>query len=166
MNNTIKFQNYSHYKLPITFNPLNYGKLFEQIGSKFILQLITRNIVIINQTDNTNFVRLYRNGDLMLEWKDIKISETSFTRILFDHKFTYENDRLVSTEILSTTGKVLIYSINNENLNKKVQLMCNISFMLFNKYFIGVYHISFMLFTDILRIFVTSLLCYLIIENL
>lgn len=101
MNNNLNFQNYSHYKLPITFNPLNYGKLFEQIGSKFILQLITRNIVIINQTDNTNFVKLYRNGDLMLEWKDIKISETSFTRILFDQKFTFENDRLISTEILS-----------------------------------------------------------------
>ena len=35
----MKYQNYSHYKLPITINPLEYGKLIEQIDNKYIIQL-------------------------------------------------------------------------------------------------------------------------------
>lgn len=34
-----KFQNYLHYKLPITINPLEYGKLIEQIDNKYFIQI-------------------------------------------------------------------------------------------------------------------------------
>jgi hypothetical protein len=32
---TLQFQNISNYKLPITMDPLNYGRLVDQIDNKF-----------------------------------------------------------------------------------------------------------------------------------
>jgi hypothetical protein len=84
-----QYQNYSHYKLPITINPLDYGKLIVQIGNKYIVQINTTNVVIIIQKDNTNFVKLFRKGELMFEYKDIIISEISFTRTISDQRYTF-----------------------------------------------------------------------------
>jgi hypothetical protein len=35
LGSNLQYQNYQHHKLPITINPLNYGKLIEQIDNKF-----------------------------------------------------------------------------------------------------------------------------------
>src|SRR5712691_2238675 len=103
----MKYQNYSHYKLPITIDPLKYGKLIEQFGNKYIIQLNTpTNIVVINQINNENFVRIFRKGVHMFEYKEIKISDIRFIRIIRDQKFTFENSKLISTEILSTAGNI------------------------------------------------------------
>lgn len=58
----LKYQNHLHYKLPITINPLEYGKLIEQFDNKYIVQLNTNNIVIIKQIENDNFVKFFRKG--------------------------------------------------------------------------------------------------------
>jgi len=97
----IKYQNYSHYKLPITINPLEYGKLIEQIGSKYIIQLNTFNVLIINEGENENYIKLFRKGELMFEFRDKFISDSSFSRTIKDKKFIFENDRLISTQILN-----------------------------------------------------------------
>jgi hypothetical protein len=107
----IKYQNHSHYKLPITTNPLEYGKLIEQIGNKYIIHLNTFNILIINEKDNENFVKLFRKGEFIFEFKDSKLSENSFSRFIQDQKFTFKNNRLISTEIISVSGNILIYPI-------------------------------------------------------
>jgi hypothetical protein len=109
--NTIKYQNYSHYKLPITTNPLEYGKLIEQISNKYIIQLNTLNVLIISERDNENFIKLFRKGEFIFEFKDSKISENSFIRVIQDQKYTFKNSRLISTEILSTAGNILIYPL-------------------------------------------------------
>jgi hypothetical protein len=107
----IKYQNYSHYKLPITTNPLEYGKLIEQISNKYIIQLNTLNVLIISERDNENFIKLFRKGEFIFEFKDSKISENSFIRVIQDQKYTFKNSRLISTEILSTAGNILIYPL-------------------------------------------------------
>lgn len=94
-----KFQTYSHYKLPITRDPLNFGKLIDQTNNKFIIQLSTRNIAVINHSEKENFIKIFRNGDLVLEFRDKFISENSFIRFLNDTKFLFENDKLISTQI-------------------------------------------------------------------
>jgi hypothetical protein len=45
----VKYQNYQHYKLPITMNPLEYGRLIEQTDNKFTMQINDTNVAIINQ---------------------------------------------------------------------------------------------------------------------
>jgi hypothetical protein len=99
-----KFQNYSHYKLPITIKPLEYGKLIEQIGNKYIIQLNTNNILILEELDNNNYIKFFRKGELMLTFKDSKISENTFTRTISDQKYTFKNNKLIKTEILSVNG--------------------------------------------------------------
>jgi hypothetical protein len=105
-----KTQNYSHYKLPITMDPLKYGKLLEQIGNKFIIQMTTKNILVINQYDKENYIKLFKNGDLVLEFKDSLKSDNSFTRLINDTKFTFVNERIVRTEIISAQGLITIFN--------------------------------------------------------
>jgi hypothetical protein len=97
----MKYQNYLHYKLPITVNPLEYGKLLEQFDNKYIIQLNTNNVVIIKEYDNENYIKFFRKGELIFEYKDSKISDNTFIRTILDKKYTFKNTKLISTEILS-----------------------------------------------------------------
>lgn len=45
----IKYQNYKHYKLSITIEPLNYGKLIINVDSMFIVQINRTNIALIHE---------------------------------------------------------------------------------------------------------------------
>jgi len=105
-----KFQNYSHYKLPITINPLEYGKLIEQFGNKYIIQLNTNNILILEELESNNYLKFFRKGELMLTFKDSKISENTFSRTISDQKYTFKNNKLVKTEILSVNGYIEIFN--------------------------------------------------------
>jgi len=106
-----KFQNYSHYKLPITMEPLEYGKLIEQFGNKYIVQLNTNNVFVIVEKQNENYIKLFRKGELMFEFKDVKKSEFSFVRIIADQRYTFEKNKLISTEILSSVSNIKIYPL-------------------------------------------------------
>jgi uncharacterized ubiquitin-like protein YukD len=105
-----KIQVYSHFKLPITMDPLKFGKLIDQSNNKFILQLTTKNIAVINHYDKENFIRIFKNGDLVLEFRDKFISENSFIRTLNDTKFLFENDKLISTQIINASGSITIFN--------------------------------------------------------
>jgi hypothetical protein len=102
--NKIKYQNYLNYKLPITMIPTEYGKVIEQFDNKYIVQLNTSNIVIIKELDNENLVKFFRKGELIFEFKDFKKSEFSFIRTIEDQRYTFEKNKLISTEILSTAS--------------------------------------------------------------
>jgi hypothetical protein len=109
----IRFQNFSHYKLPITIDPLKYGKLLDQSNNKFIIQLTTKNIAVINQYNKENFVRIFKNGDLVLEFNDKILDEKTFIRTIYDTKFTFENERLILTQVSTTAGLISIYIPND-----------------------------------------------------
>jgi hypothetical protein len=42
------------YKLPITINPLEYGKLIKQIDNIYIIQLNNNDLLILEEIDNEN----------------------------------------------------------------------------------------------------------------
>jgi DNA polymerase type B, organellar and viral len=109
----MKYQNYLHYKLPISTNPLDYGKLLEQFDNKYIIQLSTSNVIIIKEYDNDNYIKFFRRGELIFEFKDSKISEDTFIRTILDQKYTFKNNKLISTEILSLEGYTQIYKDTN-----------------------------------------------------
>ena len=112
----MKYQNYSHYKLPITINPLEYGKLIEQIDNKYIIQLNTNNVIVIDQIDNENLVKFFRKGELMFEYSDLKISDLRFERTILDQKYIFEKNKLISTLILNELGLITIFTNNNNPL--------------------------------------------------
>lgn len=68
----LQFQDYQHHKLPITMNPLEYGKLIDQTDSKYIVQVNETNIVKIEQKENLNQVKFFRKGELRYEFIDTK----------------------------------------------------------------------------------------------
>jgi|SRR6266545_1260091 len=104
----IKYQNYKHYKLPITMNPLNYGKLITKIDelNLFIIHLTKTNIALITQHDLFNEVKFYKEGDLRIEYRDHKIDDSTFIRSLDNRKFSFKNGKL--TIIQSSSLIVLI----------------------------------------------------------
>ena len=114
----LKSQNYLHYKLPITMNPEEYGKIIDQYDNKHIVQLNTTNVVVIKQIEKDNFVKFFKKGEFILEWKDRFVAENVFVRTILDQKYTFSNQKLISTEIMSAHSCHLIYSYNANNLNE------------------------------------------------
>src|SRR6266566_3140114 len=106
--NNIKYQNYQHYKLPITLNPLKYGKLILNIGKQFVIQVNRTNIALITQFDNLNHVIFIRN--------------------LNNKKFTFENHILTLVEkpiirIIIFSFIILLLQLDNFSVNNTEYLM-------------------------------------------
>lgn len=99
----LKFQNYKHYKLPITMNPLEYGKLIIKIDNVIVSQINRTNIALITQFDDLNNIKIFKEGDFLFEYSDHRINDNNFIRSLFNKKFSFENNELVKI----TTDKVL-----------------------------------------------------------
>ena len=93
-NTKTQFHNYQHHKLPITMNPLEYGKLITQIGNEYIIQINKTNVVKIIQEGITNKVELFRSGILTYIWTDARIDDNTFSRILGRKEFIFKNNEL------------------------------------------------------------------------
>jgi hypothetical protein len=115
----MKYQNYKHYILPITINPLEYGKLIFKINNIFILQINKTNIVVITQNSDENHVKLFREGEFMFEYIDIKINESEFIRKLDNKKFKFKNNELFST-IFNISRAETVNSSRTFINNKKI----------------------------------------------
>jgi hypothetical protein len=87
----IKYQNYKHYKLPITINPLDYGKLILNIEdiNLFIIQINRTNIALIFQYDDLNHIKLFKEGVQILEYSDHKTNDNIFIRSLNNTKIYF-----------------------------------------------------------------------------
>ena len=96
-------------------DPLKFGKLLDHTNNKYIMLLTTKNIAVIMNYEKENFIRIFKNGDLVLEFRDTFISDNSFSRFINDTKFTFINDRIVRTEILSAQGLITIFTSESNN---------------------------------------------------
>jgi hypothetical protein len=105
----IKYQNFKHYKLPITMDPLKYGKLILNIEKIFIVQVNKTNVAIINQNKELNSIKLFKEGDLIFNYKDIKINDNSFVRHIENNKFIFINNALTE---FSTKTKTFMNRLN------------------------------------------------------
>lgn len=99
------FQRFSGYKLPVTMDPLKYGKLIRHTGTEYIVQVNPKNMVIINQTYTDslliNKVQFLSSGDLILEYTDTATDQITFERVIGKNKFIFTDGVLT----LSTTIK-------------------------------------------------------------
>jgi hypothetical protein len=117
---TIKYQNYKHYKLPITLNPLDYGKLIYTADNLYIIFIKVRTIAVITQYEDFNEVKFFKEGDLAFIYKDHKRDENTFVRSLDSRKFTFKNNKLVNinTDKTILRGNKLINSINKLGIRR------------------------------------------------
>lgn len=90
----VKYQNYYHFKFPITMDPLKYGKLIHKMDNTYIIQLINENIAIIDIEDKMNKVKLIKSGELKYEWIDRYIDDSTFIREIANKKYTFVNGEL------------------------------------------------------------------------
>jgi hypothetical protein len=120
----IKYQNYKHYKLPITTNPLDYGKLILNIEdlNLFVVQVNRTNVALILQHDELNHIKIFKEGDLVLDYNDHKTDENIFIRSLNNTKFTFKNNELFSTD----------YSIVRTNLIQTFLILNALSYQQIN----------------------------------
>ena len=116
----IKFQNYKHYKLPITINPLEYGKLIYQNINLYILCFNKTNIALITQNDLYNHIKFYREGNFIFEYKDHKIDDSTFVRSFANKNFTFKNGKIISIDypeliVLIAIITLILFIISPEN---------------------------------------------------
>jgi hypothetical protein len=113
----LHFQNYRKYRLPITINPLEYGKLIYHNTNIYIMHINIRSLALITKFDSHNQVKLYSNGELIFEYKDHKIDDDSFIRTIEGNKFTFKENKLINKIILLLTIIALIYFIVSQENN-------------------------------------------------
>jgi hypothetical protein len=92
-------------------NPLDYGKLIIKIEdlNLFIIQINKTNVALIQEYEELNHIKFFKEGDLIFEYKDHKLPDNTFIRSLNNKKFTFKNNEL----ILISTEKSIQLSVNN-----------------------------------------------------
>jgi hypothetical protein len=95
----VNYQNLNHHKLPITMNPLKYGRLIDQNDNKYTIQINDTNVAIIIQHEDNNEVSFFKKGILTYKYIDYYINENSFTRDLGNKKFHMINGEVTLTTV-------------------------------------------------------------------
>jgi hypothetical protein len=103
-------------KLPISMNPMDFGKLSETVNIEnrklYILQNITGEIIMFSKFEEFNEVVYSKNGITLVKFKDEIISEDKFVRTIDNKKYYFEN------------GKQILFTkeIKNKFIEKKKYL--------------------------------------------
>ena len=132
----LNYQNYKHYKLPITINPLEYGKLIFKTDNTYIIQITKHTIGLIIKFDQFNEVKFFKDGDLVFTYKDHLIDDNTFVRSLETKKFTFTKNKLVNIN----TNKTILR--NKYFINKLFITSFNYKFNKLNKQSIRLFHTS------------------------
>jgi hypothetical protein len=97
INPNLIFQNYKNNKLVISFNPLDFGKVLTitklDIETLYILQAEDYLIIKILNSENQNSIEIFKKGDLLIKFTDIKLNNSRFVRIIDNKKYYFENNQ-------------------------------------------------------------------------
>jgi hypothetical protein len=128
-NKPTNFQTWYNNKLPIAFNPEDYGKIINRIGNVFIIKFTNKIDIHIKQLsrNNTKFnlVKYFKNGKLLFEWKDIqtnKIIYNTFNREIGKSTYHYENGILVLSQINKITKPIQRTNVDKSLLNNFITM--------------------------------------------
>jgi hypothetical protein len=93
------YPQYPRHKLPITMDPLKYGKLMKNIGNIFVMKVNQKNIAIITQKDDVNEVEFFISGELKYKYTDRKVNNSIIVRTLDNKQFTFREGKLVPYKV-------------------------------------------------------------------
>jgi hypothetical protein len=95
----LTFQNYNNNNLVISFNPLDFGKVLtiNKLVNEtlYILQNKDKLTIKILSTENTNSIEYFKDVDLIIKFRDIKLSDNSFLRKIDNKQFYFENNQQI-----------------------------------------------------------------------
>ena len=114
----VQKHNYQHHKLPITMNPLEYGKLIHKIGNSYVIQVNDKNIAIITQTESQNEIKFYKSGNLVSKWIDTWLSEDTFSRHLGRKEFIFSNNNQLVLKVDKPAKFISMLKQEGEIINK------------------------------------------------
>jgi len=118
INNKIQFHNYQHHKLPVTMNPLEYGKLVRRFDNIYNVQINDKNDVFITQFEDKNEIEFYRSGTLVYKWIDKWINENTFSRLLGKKEFIFKDNELFLLKVDKPAKFITKLNLSNEIQNK------------------------------------------------
>ena len=115
--NKANTQRYYNKKLPLSFNPLDYGKVLRQTvtntGYSYTIYKNNKTTCIIDQVitdipggEKYNLVDYIIDGVSMFTWKDTWISDVSFTRELGKSIYTVINNQIVLQQIVKPSRPI------------------------------------------------------------
>lgn len=91
----VKFQNYKNYKLPISMDPIDYGRLIIQnkinADTNYIIQNENEQTINFSKFDNHNEVEFFKSGISLIKFTDIFINKLQFMRKIDNKTFYFEN---------------------------------------------------------------------------
>lgn len=91
----IDLMNFRDMKFPISINPEDYGKILNKTSfSEGNIYTIIDNfgrVIIFKNLEKENLISYFKNQNLILEFKDVKISENRFMRIIGKRTLFFEN---------------------------------------------------------------------------
>ena len=117
-----KNQTYYHYKLPASMNPFDYGGLSFQVDNQYVFQLPNSNLAIIKVEKNKNIVSILRNGDLLLQYEDLKINDNTFIRKINKNSYTFVDNEVKFVEMPKKT-KYFSVKKAKAKINEKIITM-------------------------------------------
>jgi DNA polymerase type B, organellar and viral len=121
----IKYQTYYHYKLPISINPLECGKLIHHFDNHYIIGLDSGNILIMIKNDNIE-CSLYKKGNLLIKWLDKIVDDLTFTREIGKNQYTYvkniENNQYDLT-LLTVKKSTKFFTKLQKDMNKDEKIV-------------------------------------------
>src|ERR1700692_1660614 len=90
---------YKNNNLIISFNPLDFGKLVNKTNldneTLYILQDKNNLVIKILSSDKINQIEIFKDGSPVINFKDFKLSNNSFIRIINNRKYYFENNQQI-----------------------------------------------------------------------
>jgi hypothetical protein len=95
----VNFQNYKNNNLPISMNPMDYGRLIIQnkieSGINYIIQNEKGLTINFNKFENYNEVEFFKTGISLIKFTDNLINKTNFIRTIDNNKFYFKNNEQI-----------------------------------------------------------------------
>jgi hypothetical protein len=94
-NAELNLMNFKDMKLPISIDPNDFGKILSSFdilnGKSYLIQDNSGKIIEFREFDKENIIKFFKNKNLILEFKDIKLESNKFIRKLGKSDLYFEN---------------------------------------------------------------------------
>jgi DNA polymerase type B, organellar and viral len=116
-----EYLKYKNYKLPVTLDPLKYGKLlyFDKKNNTFVIQIGQLTQAIVKKSSGFNEVNIMKYGNIVLTYKDTILENGKFIRELGKTTYHYNENNKLEIVSVHKTNKFIETQSSTRLLNNK-----------------------------------------------
>jgi hypothetical protein len=82
-------------KIPLSMNPLDYGRVMFKKDKLLIIQNKLGQTINFETLEEFNQIEIFKNQNLLLSFKDFKLNDSEFIRLIGNKKYHIKNNELV-----------------------------------------------------------------------